>query len=166
MQWARPIIQGFRHSLTNKGRMARNAYWQFVPVALIPPVAFALNVNWFKVHPWHGMVNLLLLFLFSLPLLNATARRLRDAGEDAGMAILPFAPFVILWLAYQSVLWVGVAIASVGGVWIIFVWVLALILLVPLHLFALGASLIAISSVLGHCLLPSLPGPNPHEVTP
>lgn len=144
--------------------MTRKQYWQFFPVALALPILFASQVNWLDVHPWRGMAKMGLLFLFSLALLNATARRLHDAGEDTSVAFMPFAPFALLWVGYQTVLWGGTLMASVTGAWVFVIWLIALIVLIvliPLHLITLFVSLMTTSSVLGLCLLPSQTDPMP-----
>lgn len=149
--------------------MTRRTFWQFAPVAVVPPTVFASQVNWLDVHTWHGMARLTGLFVVSLPLLNALSRRLNDAGADGKQAFAPFAPLAILWVGYQCMLWGGVLIGSLGGAAVFAVWLIALLLLIPLHLVALVATLITTANVIGQALVPSDPGfnrygPNPHEV--
>ena len=149
--------------------MARRPYWQFVPVGFALPVIVGSQINWLDVHPWHGIIKLAMLFAASVPLLNATSRRLNDAGFDGAQAFFPFAPFAVLWVGYQCIYWGGAIIGAMGGFWIVAILVLALLVLIPRHLFALFASTMMTSTVIGQCLVASQPGtnthgPNPHEV--
>jgi uncharacterized membrane protein YhaH (DUF805 family) len=163
------LSRNMRQAWTSSGRTSRPDFWSFAPVALVPPVLFAMQVDWLVVEFW-GIWKLAVLFLLSLPLLNAAARRLQDTGMEGTSAFYPFAPFVVLWVGYQCILRVGWAVGVLTGPWVILVWLLALLILTPLHIIALVASLFLTSSVIGQMLVSSDPGsnrygPNPHEAT-
>ncbi|MCR8827401.1 DUF805 domain-containing protein [Pseudosulfitobacter koreensis] len=163
MEGANNIPSGILAVFRFKGRVARKAYWQFLPIALLPPVLYASQVDWLEVHPWHGMAKLAVLFVTALPLLLATSRRLNDAGFDGVQAFYPFAPFVILWLGYQVFLWAGLAIGLVGGGLIaLLLWFVAALILIPLHLIMLFVTLMTTATVLGQTLVASEPGTNAH----
>lgn len=154
--------------------MNRKDYWSFFAFGLLPPLLFATQVNWLVVEIW-GIWKLAALFVLSIPLLNATRRRLQDTGEDGNGAFYPFMPFVILWVGYQCILWGGYALAfATGGgaiLLVILIWFFALTIVGPLHIVALFFCLMATASVIGQLLVSSEPGTNrfgpaPQGITP
>ena len=158
------IIAGVRNSMRFSGRTTRSDFWWFAPVAIVPPIVAVQQIDWSQVEIW-GIWRLLVVMCCALPLLSAASRRLQDTGEDGHQAIYPFMPFIVLWFGYQTVIWIG----PILGPAVFFVWFLALIILVPLHIIAFIGSLIIASSVLGMMLVPSQPGrkrfgANPFEV--
>lgn len=169
--WRDAAKEGLRHAFDGRSRMPRGVFWRFALIAILPPIAFATQVNWLVIEMW-GIWKVIVLMILAIPFLNAIARRLNDAGEDGTAAFWPFMPFIILWVAYQLVYWIGIALAAVGGGFLtVIIFLFALLILVPLHIVALVASLIATAHILGHLLVSSEAdtnkyGPNPHEVTP
>lgn len=166
--------KGILKSFDGSGRTARRDYWAFFPLGLTPPLLFATQVDWLAVEIW-GIWKLAVLFLLSVPLLNATQRRLQDTGEDGNGAYYPFMPFVILWVGYQCILWLGHALtyATGGGaiLLVILIWFFALTIVGPLHIIALYICLMITASVIGQLLISSEPGTNrfgpaPQEVSP
>lgn len=169
MEMTGAISRNLRQAWTSSGRTSRSDFWCFAPVALTPPVLFATQVDWLVVELW-GIWKLATLFVLSLPLLNAAARRLQDTGMEGTSAFYPFAPFVVLWVGYQFILWFGWVLAVTTGPWVFGVWILALVILTPLHIIAFFVSLFMTSSIIGQMLVSSEPGPNrfgpnPLEVT-
>lgn len=159
MGYVNSITEGFRFSLNSRGRMNRSDFFRFAPIALIPPVLFATEVDWLDVHRWHGMAKLAALFVFSVPLLNAIARRLNDAGFSKAEAFYPFAPLAILWVGYQCILWVGLLLAELAGFLVLTFWLLALFVLIPLHIIAFFLTLMITATVIGQTLVPSTSHP-------
>ncbi|MCE8509258.1 DUF805 domain-containing protein [Ruegeria pomeroyi] len=163
------LESGFVRSFDGSGRMERRAYWAFFPAALVPPVVFATQVTWFQTELW-GIWKLGVLFLLALPLINATRRRLQDTGEDGNSAFYPFMPFVIMWVGYQCILWIGYALALASGgtafVPVLLIWLLALLVVAPLHIVCLFVSLMITANVMGQLLVASEPGENRYGPNP
>ncbi len=167
---AQAIRTGFAKSFQFSGRASRPEFWWFAPFGFAPPLIGGLQMSWFNMDFW-GIWRVAVLALLSLPLLAAMSRRLQDVGEPGHDALYPFMPFIMLWIGYQVTYWfIFGAAPLLGGIALAFGWI-ALVLFIPLYLFAIVVSLNLAATVIGTMIISSMPGPNgygpnPFEVTP
>ncbi|MEO1154486.1 MAG: DUF805 domain-containing protein, partial [Pseudomonadota bacterium] len=168
MDFPTAVKTGFRKAFNSSDRASRSEFWQFAPVALLPPGIFALLTEWAVIEFWSIWRVLVLMFL-AMPLLTALARRLRDVGEDGEAAVWPFIPFAAAWMIWQAYYWGSYLVVNVfggGG----FFLILLLYIGVGIGLVALAAAMIVsfvvTITVIGHALLPSQPGPNKYGPNP
>ncbi|MEP4198980.1 MAG: DUF805 domain-containing protein [Aliishimia sp.] len=145
------------------GRASRSEFWWFAPIAIAPPLYVANEIAWTKFE-FYGIWRVGLLILAALPLLSAGSRRLQDVGENGAQIMLPFTPFVLLWVTYQALYWfsLGTLIFGLG----IIIGLAALLLLIPAYLFAFFVSFITIGPIIGQLILPSDVGSNPYGPNP
>ena len=161
------IRNGLSKSLSFRGRATRSEFWWFAPLGLIPPIALGASYSWWPVDP-RGIWRLGLLFLVSVPLLAAGSRRLQDVGEEGHQIAYPFMPLLMFWIIGVS-LFLALHIPVLASWALVLLFLLGLVLL-PVYLFALWASVMLAASIVGLLLLPSEPGsnrydPNPSEAT-
>ncbi len=160
-----------RKSLDVSGRASRSEFWWFAPVGLLPPVLFAFRQDLFVATFWDGW-QLFVILALAVPLLSAAARRLHDTEMPGESVLIPFAPFFVVWLGYQTVYWVALLVGHIGSLPItITICFFAMLFVFPVFLVAFIVSVFAAASLIGHLLVPSDPGTNrygsdPHEVTP
>ncbi|MFN5997938.1 MAG: DUF805 domain-containing protein [Paracoccaceae bacterium] len=165
---ARAIRTGLVKSFQFSGRASRTEFWWFAPVALIPPVVGGTQLSLDNIDFW-GIWRVGVLILLGLPLIAAMSRRLQDMGEPGHQALLPFMPFVFLWVGYQAIYWFSVAtwITGLGMI----LGILALFAFGLIYFVTAIASLFVTASIIGMMLVASDPrsnryGPPPSEVTP
>jgi hypothetical protein len=152
------ISHNLRHAWRRSGRTSPGEFWTFAPLGILPPAAFAAQVDWLKVDPW-GIWKLAVVFILALPLLNAASRRLEDAGLNGDRAYYPFLPFVVLWLGYQILLWGGFLLSDLAAPYVLGAWILALVVLAPMHIAALFITIVITAATIEQLLLPSATPP-------
>jgi hypothetical protein len=152
------ISHNQRNSWRRSGRTSPGDFWLFAPFGILPLAAFASQVDWLKVDPW-GIWMLAVVFILALPLLNSATRRLEDASLEGNRAYYPFLPFVVLWLGYQIILWGGFVLIDLAGRYVLGAWILALVVLAPMHVAALLVTVAITAATIEQLLLPSATPP-------
>lgn len=161
-------MTGFRKSLTFTGRTGRPEFWGFVPAGLALPILCALTLPPEIADFSTFFIKLFIVFLASVPLAAAGARRFQDTGLPAGDLWQGMRPTVIVIVSGWFLLLGIIGILSI----FLLVWGTLFFLgaLFPffIYLFIAPGTL---GMTIGQLLVPSQPGPNrygpnPLEVNP